>query len=45
MEGIRIVVVSLIVNEVVDEVRCTGTRGVVFMLNFEKVNDRVSWIF
>lgn len=42
VEGRQILDATLVANEVVEEARRKGTRGVVFKLDFEKACDRVS---
>ncbi|RVW65400.1 LINE-1 retrotransposable element ORF2 protein [Vitis vinifera] len=45
VQGRQILDAILIVNEIVDEKRRSGEKGVVFKIDFEKVYDHVSWDF
>ncbi|RVW17848.1 Isoamylase 3, chloroplastic [Vitis vinifera] len=45
VQGRQILDAILIVNEIVDEKRRSGEKGVVFKIDFEKAYDHVSWDF
>ena len=45
MANHQILDVALVANEVVEDVRDTGRKGVVFKIDFEKAYDHVEWEF